>query len=712
MHFPNPSSTSPEAALKTALQYHVAGDLARAETDYRRILAATPGNGNAWNLLGVLLHQTGRLPEATEALSRATQLLPVFADAHSNRAMVAIDAGDFETARQALDRALSINSAHRSANTLAVRLLHARGKAHLAQGSGESCAKALDDFSAARRKDPTNLVYALAVANTLRRLGRLQEALPAYRQAVALAPGQSGARVALATALREAGQWAEALDVFRDANSLDPSGKHAADASQGVGVVLMEIGRVEEALPYLQQAVELTFAQRAPTAASFHSTYLGALSYCNAIAAETILTAHREWSTRHAKCDSNIPEHRETPSRHAPWRIGFLSADLRDHPVACFLSSWLPHMTGRPYELLAYSDTAIEDATSKSLSDGFSHWRRVRDLSDAQLAEHIAADDLDLLIDLSGHTAPNRLPALATKPARRMWHWIGYPATTGMAQFDGRVTDQLADPIAETDGLHTERLIRMPGCFLCYAPPPEVMKLLPGTQAATARNIRRENGFVFGSFNNLSKLTDRVIAVWASILTSVPDSRLLLKSRVLDDARVADDVRQRFAERGIAPSRMELRGFSISVVDHFRDYDTLDLALDPFPYNGTTTTCDALWMGVPVLTLRGSRHAGRVGASLIAAALGDKGSAWVADDESDYIARAVAAAGQGKRTCNDRMSLRAEVEASPLLDGAAYAAKLDKVWRDVFLQADNGGAGKALAPEAQERSRGTPNAMP
>lgn len=712
MQFPNSSSTQTEATLKTALQCHVAGDLARAEIDYRRILAAVPGNGNAWNLLGVLLHQTGRLPEATEALSRATQLLPGFADAHSNRAMVAIDAGDFDTARESLDRALSLNSAHRSANALSVRLLHARGKAHLAQGSNESLAKAVHDFSAAWRKEPENLVFALAVANTLRRIGRLQEALPVYRQAVALAPEQSGVRVALATALREAGQWAESLDVFRDANNGDPAGQYAADACQGVGVVLMEIGRVEEALPYLQHAVELTFARRAPTAASFHSTYLGALSYCDGITAETILEAHRAWSARHAQSDPNASAHRETPSRQPPWRIGLLSADLRNHPVACFLSSWLPHMTGRPFELLAYSDATAEDAMSKSLSDRFSHWRRVRDLSDAQLTERIVADDLDLLIDLSGHTAPNRLPALVPKPARRMWHWIGYPATTGMTQFDGRVTDQIADLIAETDRFHAERLIRMPGCFLCYAPPPEVMKLIPGTPTPTAKKIRRENNFVFGSFNNLSKLTDRVIAVWASILNAVPDSQLLLKSRVLDDARVADDVRQRFAEQGIAASRIELRGFAVSVAAHFTDYDNVDLALDPFPYNGTTTTCDALWMGVPVLTLRGHRHAGRVGASLIAAAVGDKAGAWIADDEGDYIARAVAAAGRGKRTGNDRMSLRAEVEASPLLDGAAYAAKLDKVWRDLFLQPDDGCAGVAVAPETKEHSRGTSNAKP
>lgn len=662
------SISSPSPGLPAALERHIAGDLVAAEAGYRQLLSREPRNGNAWNLLGVLLHQTARSAEAAAALQQATELLPGFADAHSNRAMVALDIGDLDVAGSAIERALQLAPAHPVATRLAIGWHRAHGSRCFAAGD---FAGALAEFSQARQiastsGHPDSAELLLDLANTLRRLAKTDEALPLYRGACALATSPASrarCQLALAAVLRENGQWIDALAHFRLAATHDAE---SADAWQGAGVVLMEIGRVDEALPCLRRAVDL-----APGQAGFHSALLGALNYVEVPDAAAHFAAHLEWAARHAAHPPSqvLPERGD---RSPPWRIGLLSADLREHPVARFIESWLPEMASRPFEFFVYSDVAVEDETSRRLQRRVAGWKPVRGLDDATLAQSIADDRLDLLIELSGHTAPNRLPVLAAKPVPIIWSWIGYPATTGLQQVDGRLTDSLADPPG-SESCHTERLIRLPNCFLCYAPPPEVRQRSPAATDPSGE------AFVFGSFNNLAKLTPRVVAVWSAILLAVPASRLRLKSFVLADSQVATEVRARFAAHGVRAERLQLSGFVTSVAGHFAQYDELDLALDPFPYNGTTTTCDALWMGVPVLVRRGCRHAGRVGVSLLTAALGIEARQWIADDDADYVRRAVDLAAAGRRTSEQRQEWRRRVEASTLMNNVRFAVQFEAV---------------------------------
>lgn len=652
-------------SLNDALRRHIAGDLEAAESAYRERLAHCPDDGNAWNLIGVLLHQTGRGGEAGRALERAVALLPDFADAHSNRAMVALDLGDLATARLAVERALALAPGHRAATALALAWHRKWGAAALAAGDFLA---ALSRYEAALAVFPAAAELRLDLANTLRCLGRPVEALTHYRQAVEQAESpQLRARhaVALATVLRETGQWMAALETFRTAISADPG---LADAWQGTGVLLLETGRAAEALPVLERSVAL-----APGHAGFHSTLLGALHY-TPTPDDRYFPAHLAWAERHAPAGDTSSRRRQViPQRpKARWRVGLLSADLRTHPVARFLESWLPHVAGGTIEYRAYSDAAVEDETSRRLSTYFDAWVNVRQLSDRALAERLASDELDLLIELSGHTAPNRLPALAARPVDRIWSWLGYPGTTGMTQVDVRLSDALADPPGSAV-VCSERLVRFSGCFLCYAPPAEVVNRLPGAGCAPGER------FVFGSFNNLAKLSEPVIASWSRILAATPDSCLKIKSFVLSDPAVADDVRRRFADHGIAASRLELSGFVNDQAAHFALYDEIDLALDPFPYNGTTTTCDALWMGVPVLVLMGSRHAGRVGVSLLHAALGGQAADWVAASTDDYERKAIAVAAAGRRDSAQRLALRRQVAASALLDGRRFASQITAI---------------------------------
>jgi predicted O-linked N-acetylglucosamine transferase (SPINDLY family) len=279
----------------------------------------------------------------------------------------------------------------------------------------------------------------------------------------------------------------------------------------------------------------------------------------------------------------------------------------------------------------------------------------------------IRRDELDLLVDLAGHTAHHRLLVFARRPAPVQATWIGYPNTTGLDAVDYRLTDAVSDPVGDTERYHAEKLVRLPTTFSVYRPDDDAP---PGNALPAAA----PGAVTFGCFNNFAKATPRVLALWARLLRALPDSRLLLKSRGLGDAAVATRIRQTFADAGVAPERIALDGRELSVRAHLELYHGVDVALDPFPYNGTTTTCEALWMGVPVVTLAGRVHAARVGASLLThTGLAD----WIADDEDAYLRLATTAAQDLPRLADLRRTLRERMRTSPLCDAPAFTRGLE-----------------------------------
>ncbi len=359
------------------------------------------------------------------------------------------------------------------------------------------------------------------------------------------------------------------------------------------------------------------------------------------------------------------------PERHL--RIGIVSPDLRSHSVAYFIGPYFEAFDRDDFDVYAYANHPSEDIVSAGLRAKATHWQNVFDLSDEDLAQQIRDDRIDILIDLAGYTRDTRLPVFTARPAPIQMTYIGYPNTTGMASFDYRLTDSIADPEG-SDEDYSEILLRMPGCFLCYAIPTHAPPVEPGP-------VEHRGYVTFGSFNNFNKVNPAVIDAWAEILNGVPKSRMLFKSTSSKDKTAQAMVRQGLEARGIDPDRVSFATFRATPESHLAVYNDIDIALDTFPYNGTTTTCEALWMGVPVVTLKGDRHASRVGASLLSAIGFPAG---IAESREDYVLTARLLAENPGLLKASRRNLRDTVTRSPLCDSRAHARTLEHVFRTVW----------------------------
>jgi predicted O-linked N-acetylglucosamine transferase (SPINDLY family) len=342
------------------------------------------------------------------------------------------------------------------------------------------------------------------------------------------------------------------------------------------------------------------------------------------------------------------------------------------HSVASFIEPVIEHHDRSGFTVYCYYTRAETDATTERLAGRADAWRDARADSPDALAAKIHADGIDILVDLGGHTIGNSLAAFSRRPAPVQCTWLGYPDTTGLGPMDYRITDAIVDPPPEADALHCERLLRVAPPFVCYQPPLDA----PPIQARP-----QTQGVVFGCFNVIMKVNEPLIASWARILSSVPHSRLVIKSTLLEYEETAARLRARCAAHGISPGRLELRRWADDRAEHLAAYNEIDIALDTYPYNGTTTTCEALWMGVPVVTLSGALHMSRVGETLLGCAGLHE---LVAKDPEQYVAIAVALARDTSRRAMLAAGMRQRVAASPLLDHAAFTKKLENAYRTAW----------------------------
>jgi predicted O-linked N-acetylglucosamine transferase (SPINDLY family) len=357
-------------------------------------------------------------------------------------------------------------------------------------------------------------------------------------------------------------------------------------------------------------------------------------------------------------------------------RMGYLSSDFREHSVMYFLEPVLAHYDRTAFEVYCYSDVPgyEQDLTTQRMQRYADVWRDITTHGLAEVVKLIRTDGIDILVDLSGHTAPRLLQVMSARPAPVQVTGLGYPATTGLSTIDYRLTDSIADPVGETDRWHTEKLVRLDPCGWCYRPPLGAPEVAPPPSVV--------NGFItFGSFNLLAKTGPRVIELWSRILKEVCGSRMLLKAQSFSDEPTRQRVLNAFGVAGIDANRIELLPRTERTSKHLSLYDRLDIALDPFPYNGTTTTCEALWMGVPVVTLESTSHASRVGASLMHAAdLADL----IGHSPEQYVRIAAELAADRARLAALRGSMRARLEASPLRDEMNYTRRLESAYRKMW----------------------------
>ncbi|MBV5340871.1 MAG: tetratricopeptide repeat protein [Deltaproteobacteria bacterium] len=559
--------------------------------------------------------------------------------------------------------------------------------------------KAVELYQRIVAQNPDNFDALLLLGVEHAQTGNYQEAVACFYRCIAMSPLHAGLHKMLGMALSDGGKHEEAMEQFRVACQIDPGDDELLTR---FAIELIHFLKMAEAEERLLQALALNpanalaynnlgrvykFQGKATEAVKAFRTSLE-LDPVNHVVANNLLltlnyladaTPEQVASEHRAYCRSVYGSENRTsraglmlPSKLI--RIGYVSGDFHSHSVSFFFEPILMNHNGRQFQIYCYSNGVQEDETTRRLMAYNVQWKNIATISDRDAAEIIRADEIDILVDLSGHSSGNRLGLFALKPAHVQVSWIGYPHSTGLAQMDYYISDVVCDPPGMTEHLYTEKIVRLPRIFTCYLPPLQFPQVMPPPSEESAI-------ITFGSFNNFAKVNNSVIAVWADILNRVANSRLFLKSMALGDMVTQKQVLDSFAKHGINADRIALLNTVNSPVEHLALYGQIDIALDTFPYNGTTTTCEALWMGVPVVALAGATHASRVGASLLTNVGVPE---LVASTHSNYVSKAMFLAGDSKRLKQYRDNLRSNMACSPLMDAAGVTAELEKAYVELY----------------------------
>lgn len=636
------------ALLQEALEHHKAGRLPQAAALYARIRAAAPRNFDAVHLAGTLELQQGRAEEAAATLALARKLDPRSAVCAMRLGVANNALGRYRDAEAALRAAVKLDPRLPEGWLHLGRSLEQLGRLHEAVEAAERAVALRPDYPEAHDQLGILLVASRGYA----------AAEPHFRRAVESEPRFARAWSNLGISLVFIGRLSEAVQCFDRALSLDPGFHHAY---AGRGLALERMYKIREAVADYGRAIEGD-----PNDLQAHSARLMALHYLDGVSREQLFREHvRFGQALETGAQASRPclppeDTGETPVLHSPsrpLRVGFLSPNFRTHSVAAFFEPLLAHLDRDQFETFLYHDHPKLDATSERLRATASHWRHVAGMPHGALEALIRGDRLDILVDLAGHTELNRLAVFARRVAPVQATYLGYPDTTGLTEMDYRLVDEITDPPGEADRTCTERLLRFAPTAWCYQPPADAPEPSPGPAA-------RGEPVTFGCFNNFAKVTDEALKAWGRILAAVPGSRLLLKGHGLTAPTLKADAERRFAAAGLDPGRVELLDRVASQRDHLAAYSRVDVALDTFPYHGTTTTCEALWMGVPVVTLAGDRHASRVGISLLKAV---GRSEWIAETW-DHYAHLAALVSTATEFRPDRLALQAEMGRSDLMN--------------------------------------------
>jgi predicted O-linked N-acetylglucosamine transferase (SPINDLY family) len=590
---------------------------------YRRALSLQPGLVNAEVALGSALDELGKLDEAVLHYRRVLQAHPAFAPVYGNLGSVLMKQKQLPEAEACFRRALEL--------------------------------------------DPklTHLYYRLG--NVCELMVQRPAAIDAYRKMVQSHPDHQPSYVRLGIQLQLCGLLLEAVACYRRVIEMTPRDQAAHN---NLAVVYRQLSRLDEAAATWRRALEINPDNLAP-----HSSLIfmeNSRARGSTAAVTELARSFGASASRQAKVVEAFPN---SPEAERVLRVGFVSGDLRAHPVGYFLLSFITalnaHAAGR-LQLHAYFSHPLADEISARIQAQFHAWHPVYELDDEALVRQIGENRIDILIDLSGHTGENRLPAFAWKPAPVQVTWLGYLGTTGVAHIDYLLADDWTLP-PELESQFTEKVWRLPGSYLCFTPPGEDDTIGP----VPALN----NGYVtFGSFNNLIKVGPDVVSLWARVLHAVPGSRLLLKTNQFIEPSVRQDVAQQFARHGIPDSRLMLEP-QVPRADYLKPYNRVDIALDPFPYPGITTSVECLWMGVPFITLTGNTFMARQGVGLLNnAGLPD----WIAADEDEYVKLAARRAGDLNTLQLLRRKLRARVHASPIFDAESFARNFEGAIRGMW----------------------------
>jgi protein O-GlcNAc transferase len=672
--------------LESGVSHHRAGQLVEAEKIYRQVLAQQPDNPGALHLLGVLAIQSRQLESAVDLIQRAIRLKPDSAAAYSNLGKAFIEMGQPDEAIASYRQAIGINPNYAEAHANLGSALRGVGRLDEAVASCREAIRVNPDYGEA--------YYNLG--NALMDKRQIDEAIDAYQQSIGLRPGFAEAHNNLGNALVDAGRRDQAIASFREAIRLDPNFAEAHNnlgsalegarqlddatasyrqaiqlnpdlgkAQCNLGNVLKDAGRLDEAIGCYQQAVLLN-----PDYGDAHSNLVFGLHLHPSFDAEMIRQELRRWNQRHAvPLAKFIQPHTNDPNPDRRLRIGYVSPDFRDHVVGQNLLPLFREHDRRQVEIFCYANMVRGDAFTEQIRKFADAWRGIAGMSDSHAADLIRRDQIDILVDLTLHSAHHRLLVFAQKPAPVQATYLGYCSSTGLETIDYRLSDPYLDPPDSDLSRYSEKMIRLPQTYWCYNP-------RGPTPAPSPPPVDSAGHITFGCLNNFAKVSP-ALDLWAEILRSVPRSRLILHSPA---GAHLDAVRQRFAGNGVSPDRLEFPAQQ-PWSEYVRTYGRIDIALDPFPWGGGITTCEALWMGVPVVTLVGRTPVGRGGASI----LSNVGlPELIAHTPQEYMEIAAGLARDLPRLAELRRMLRPRMDASPLMDAPKFARNMEAAYRQMW----------------------------
>ncbi len=681
--------TSIETDFNQAVTCHQAGEIHNAEELYRKILTTAPVHTPTLNMLAVLLHKKGDSSGGLSLLTQSLQENPNQFIAENNMGIILKDLGQFDEARTCFQSALQIQPGYVDAH-------YNLANTYLAMGNPVS---ALDHYQLVLEQTPNHVNARVNLGNLYLKQNDTDKAITVLTQAIAIDPENASAYNNLGLALEAAKNPKGALLCYQKALAINPQAidsynnlgnLHTAMGQSEIAArcfeaaikidpkragshynysrLLQQIGRLNDAITANRKALELN-----PARSDAHSNLIFTMQYNTASRPEEIAQCARNWAHALPAFPRSTPL-ANTPVPSRPLKIGYLSGDFLNHPVGYFLTPVLENHDPAAVDIYGYSNTppGLEDDLTSRFRGLTGHWRDISCLNDDDAAEQIESDQIDILVDLSGHTGRNRLPLLARRLAPVQVGWIGSCATTGLETMDYLLVDEQVVPVDEEE-LFSETIWRLPQNYLCFSPPPFDVPIRPAPP-------RKNTGITFGCYNNVAKVTDQTLALWARILSTHADSQLHFRGKAYQDAAIRERLKERFSLVGIESSRISFKGGQ-ERAEFLASYNDIDIALDPFPFGGGASTAEALWMGVPVVSLRSDRWAGRVSESLLKA-IGQPDL--VAPTQDAYVDIACALADDTSRLGALHQNLRARLESSSVCNGPAFTIQLETAFRQMW----------------------------
>jgi protein O-GlcNAc transferase len=644
--------------FQLAVSYYHTGNLQKAESLCQQIIRKKPKHVDTLNLLGLVHYYLANYDSAIEHIRKALELNSDNAESYTNLGNAYKSKGQLDKAVISYEKAIKLKPDLAMAHNNLGSVLQEKGRID----------EAVTCYQKALKLDPSLAMACNNLGVLLQEQERPDEAIKSYQKAFKLDPRFHEAYNNLGETFRKMGRLDEAIKCYQKAIELNP---RFYEAYNNLGIIFQAKGRLDDAEVWYKHAIQIK-----PSYEIAHENLLFEMLYNPRYDVQTIFSEHVKFGQRFAEhFSSGISPHNNKCIPDRRLRIGYISPDFRRHAVAYFFEPVIMAHNHEHFEIYCYSNSLIHDEVTRRIRENADQWRKIVGISDQDVCNLIQKDEIDILIDLAGHTANNRISVFSRKPAPIQISWIGYLATTGLSAMDYKISDNYTDPFGKTEQFHTESILRLPETFLCYLPDRASPEVGPLPAVSTGH-------ITFGSFNNFAKVTSEVFSLWAKIIEELPDSRLILKGKCFRDRTTCQYAIDIFARRGIVAERIILQPSSPAPT-HLESYNLIDIGLDTFPFNGAATTCEALWMGVPIITIVGTAYHSRVGASL----LSNVGLPEMVSKTSDeYVSTAINLAKDLNRLQSLREHLRDMMACSPLCDANRFTANLEICYRQIWME--------------------------